>query len=112
MGAVGFVPIYTWVHKIYPVRLIKVDPETDKPIRNEQGLCITCVPGEAGELVGMIRDNDPISRFEGYVGKEDTQKKIIRNVLKHGDVFVSSGDLLYWDEYGYLYFKVIPKRLL
>lgn len=99
-------PIYSWATKIYPIKLIKVDPETDQPIRDDHGLCIPCRPGDTGEMVGMIKKDDPLSNFEGYVGQEDTQKKLIRDVVQKGDVFATSGDLLYWDEYGYLYFKV------
>ncbi|XP_054713548.1 long-chain fatty acid transport protein 4-like [Uloborus diversus] len=44
VGSVGF--ISRTFHKLYPVHLIKVNPETGEPIRNEQGLCIRCKPGE------------------------------------------------------------------
>lgn len=40
-----------------------------------------------------------------YVNKGDTQKKIYRDVLRKGDQVFASGDILYWDELGYLYFK-------
>lgn len=106
MGAVGFFPIYPFLKSLYPVRLIKIDSETGEPIRDKHGLCISCRPGDTGEMVGMIKKNDPLLRFEGYVNNTDTEKKIIRDVATHGDVFFSSGDVLYWDYYGYLYFKV------
>lgn len=31
---------------IYPVTLIKVEPSTGEPIRDEKGLCIRCEPGK------------------------------------------------------------------
>ncbi|CAD5229230.1 unnamed protein product [Bursaphelenchus okinawaensis] len=105
MGSCGFFPIYPFLTALYPVRLVKVDPETGELIRDENGLCVSCRPGDTGEMVGMIKKNDPLLRFEGYVNKEDTDKKVIRDVTKKGDAVFSSGDILYWDKYGYLYFK-------
>lgn len=102
-------PIYPLLHRlnVYPVRLIKVDEETGEIIRDSKtGLCVPCEPGSSGEMVGTIRNNDPMLRFEGYVDGTDTQKKIIKDVLTKGDCVFSSGDILYWDKYGYLYFKV------
>lgn len=74
-----------------------------------------------GEMIGMIKANDPMFRFEGYVNSDETKKKVIRDVTKKGmftkllffilrnfigDTVFTSGDILYWDEFGYLYFKV------
>ncbi|KFM59377.1 Long-chain fatty acid transport protein 4, partial [Stegodyphus mimosarum] len=102
VGAVGFVSrILFW---LYPVRLIKVDPETGKPLRNAQGLCIQCQPGEPGEMVGKIVNSNPINQFDGYVSNKDTEKKIIRDCFAKGDMAFLSGDILIMDEEGYLYF--------
>lgn len=43
-GAVGFMSRI--IPTIYPVSLIKVEPSTGEPIRNEKGLCIRCEPGK------------------------------------------------------------------
>ncbi|XP_035207925.1 long-chain fatty acid transport protein 4-like [Stegodyphus dumicola] len=102
LGAVGFVSrILFW---LYPVRLIKVDPETGKPLRNARGLCIQCQPGEPGEMVGKIVNSNPINQFDGYVSNKDTEKKIIRDCFTKGDMAFLSGDILVMDEEGYLYF--------
>lgn len=103
-------PIYPFLFRlnIYPIRLIKVNEETGELVRNlKTGLCVICKPGDVGEMVGTISDSDPMLRFEGYVNGSDTKKKIIRDVIQKGDYVFSSGDILYWDKYGYLYFKVI-----
>jgi solute carrier family 27 fatty acid transporter 1/4 len=105
IGACGFFPIYPFLTSLYPVRLVKVDPETNEIIRDKNGLCISCRPGSYGEMVGMIKENDPLLRFEGYVDAGDTAKKLIRDVCKKGDCVFTSGDILYWDPLGYLYFK-------
>ncbi|CAI5454641.1 unnamed protein product [Caenorhabditis angaria] len=104
-GACGFMPIYPMIGSLYPVRLIKVDEETGELVRDKKGLCVPCRPGELGEMVGVIKKKDALLKFEGYVNSGDTQKKIYTNVFKNGDECFASGDILFWDELGYLYFK-------
>ncbi|KAK6759522.1 hypothetical protein RB195_021231 [Necator americanus] len=105
VGSCGFFPIYPYIGALYPIRIIKVDQETGELVRDANGLCIPCRPGELGEMVGVIRKKDLLLKFEGYVNKGDTQKKIYRDVFRHGDQVFASGDILYWDKLGYLYFK-------
>lgn len=64
--------------------MIKIDPETGEVVRNEQGLCVRCRPGDMGEMIGMIKLNDPMFRFEGYVNRDETKKKVIRDVTTKG----------------------------
>ena len=33
----------------------RVDKETGAVLRGSNGLCITCEPGEVGEMVGLVR---------------------------------------------------------
>lgn len=105
VGACGFFPIYPYLTKLYPIRLLKIDEETGELLRNKNGFCIPCVPGETGEMVGIIKEKDILLRFEGYVNSDDTNSKIIRNALCKGDALFRSGDVMHWDEYGYLYFR-------
>ncbi|KAG8187185.1 hypothetical protein JTE90_020056 [Oedothorax gibbosus] len=102
VGAVGFLPRVC--SRLYPVYLVRVNPETGEPLRNSKGLCIRCQPGEPGELVGKIISN-PINSFDGYANKTDTKKKIISDCFDKGDIAFLSGDILTMDEDGYLYFK-------
>lgn len=104
VGSCGFMPIYPHIGAFYPVRLIKVDRATGELERDKNGLCVPCVPGETGEMVGVIKEKDALLKFEGYVSDGDTQKKIYRDVFKMGDKVFASGDILHWDELGYLYF--------
>ncbi|KAB7497073.1 Long-chain fatty acid transport protein 1 [Armadillidium nasatum] len=102
-GAIGFVSVL--IPSVYPVALIKIDEDTGKPLRDENGLCLLCKPGEPGEFVGRIVRNDPIRDFHGYADKQATESKIVRDVWAKGDAAFLSGDILVMDEEGYLYFK-------
>uniref|UniRef100_A0A0P4VWM8 long-chain-fatty-acid--CoA ligase n=1 Tax=Scylla olivacea TaxID=85551 RepID=A0A0P4VWM8_SCYOL len=103
VGAVGFVSVL--FPAVYPVALLKVDEETREIVRDSNGLCIRCKPGEAGEFIGKIIQNDPIRDFHGYADQNATKKKVVKDVFKKGDFAFLSGDILVMDDEGYLYFK-------
>ncbi|XP_025198845.1 long-chain fatty acid transport protein 4-like [Melanaphis sacchari] len=102
-GAIGFVS--RLIPSIYPISIIRVNPETCEPIRNAEGLCTRCNPGEPGVIVGKIIATNPSRQFLGYVNNEESAKKVVRDVFDKGDAAFLSGDLLVADEWGYLYFK-------
>lgn len=56
-------------------------------------MCVHCQPGEPGELVGKISSSQ-IRKFDGYLGLEESQKKIANNVFRKGDMTFRTGDLL------------------
>ncbi|XP_078673385.1 long-chain fatty acid transport protein 2-like [Branchiostoma floridae x Branchiostoma belcheri] len=99
-GAVGMLtPLLKRLQAAY---FVKVDPETSEPIRDQNGRCIPVKPGEPGLLLGPVTDATP---FVGYQGdKRMTERKILRNVFKEGDIFFNTGDLLMVDKDYYVYF--------
>lgn len=103
VGAVGFVPSYA--RKLYPVSLVKCDQITGEIIRNKSGLCIRCKPYEPGVFVGKINPKKAVNSFSGYADKKESEKKILKDVFKIGDMYFNSGDILINDEFGYYYFK-------
>ena len=121
-GAVGFVSLL--FPGILPLGLIKVDEETGRAVRDQNGLCIPCKPGkyeeesknaqniislcdtgEPGEFVGKIVRNHPVRDFHGYADRSATEKKLLRDVFRPGDLYFRSGDILVMDEQGWLYFR-------
>uniref|UniRef100_A0A7N8X9U6 Very long-chain fatty acid transport protein n=1 Tax=Mastacembelus armatus TaxID=205130 RepID=A0A7N8X9U6_9TELE len=89
----------------YPIGLFRVQEETRDLLRDSHGLCIPCLPGEPGMLVGHINKTDSLRRFDGYLDLESTNQKIAHNVFRKGDSAYISGDLLVMDEDGYIYFR-------
>lgn len=86
------------------IKLVKIDPITEEPLRDAQGFCVPCQFGEQGELCVRI-DNESALTFDGYYQNEKaTQKKILRDVLEKGDAYFRSGDLLKLDSDGFFYF--------
>ncbi len=74
-----------------PHKLVKVDQETEEPIRNRKGRLIKAKKGEPGLLLGEINHNIP---FEGYSDKSKNESKLIRHAFKDGDIYFNSGDIL------------------
>lgn len=103
-GAIGRIP--GWAKKKFNVEIVKFDIENEKPVRGPDGFCIRAEVGEAGEALGRISDDpdQPTGRFDGYAKKEETEKKILRDVFEKGDAWFRSGDLLRQDKLGYFYF--------
>ncbi|XP_004715808.1 bile acyl-CoA synthetase [Echinops telfairi] len=100
-GALG--KISYLLRLLTPFELLRFDPETVEPLRDDRGLCIPVEPGEAGLLVSRVTKHTP---FLGYRGpREHTERKLIRNVKRTGDVYFNSGDVLAMDHEGFLYFR-------
>ncbi|MDD2058930.1 long-chain-acyl-CoA synthetase [Pseudomonas sp. GD03860] len=101
-GSCGRVPDWSRTN----LRLVRYDIENDCHPRDEQGFYQLCEVGEVGEAMGFIVDHPEIGggRFEGYTSAEASESKIRRNVLREGDAYWSSGDLLRQDADGYCYF--------
>jgi fatty-acyl-CoA synthase len=103
-GAIGRVPPFL-AHR-FPTVLVKLDLDTEQPIRSDQGWCIRCGPNEVGEAIGpLLEDKSNVGgRFEGYTSREASEKKVLRDVFKPGDAWFRTGDLMRKDEKGYFYF--------
>jgi fatty-acyl-CoA synthase len=101
-GSCGRVPDWNKTN----LRLVRYDVENDCHPRDENGFYQVCKVGEIGEAMGFIVDHPDIGggRFEGYTSSEATESKIRRNVLREGDAWWSSGDLMREDADGYCYF--------
>ena len=102
-GSIGRIPPYA--KNALPTKIVKFDVVNEKVVRNEDGFCIECENDEAGEVIGLIPNEDKFSgKFEGYTDKEATEKKILKDVFEKGDQWFSSGDLLKRDKDGYYFF--------
>lgn len=56
------------------------------------------------QLIGLIKQNDPLRRFDGYTDEKATKKKILKDVFKKGDMWFATGDLIKLDSRGFYYF--------
>ncbi len=82
--------------------VIKCDVNTGEILRDENGYAVKCEIGETGLLICEINE---LNVFGGYVNNpEATKEKTLRNVLKEGDCYFDSGDLVCLGEKDYFSF--------
>lgn len=72
---------------------------------------------EPGVFIGKINPSNPSRAFLGYVDKQASEKKIVRDVFKHGDSAFISGKSAYFatlknEKPGNLQFKHFVHRLI
>ena len=113
-GAVGF--ISPLLARMYPVRIVRIassdaDAEgvaegggSGEVLRGADGRCVLCQPGEVGELLGLVDQSDASRNFAGYTDAHATRRKLVRDVLKAGDCWFRTGDLVRTDTDGFVYF--------
>jgi citronellyl-CoA synthetase len=71
--------------------IVKINQDTGEILTDEKGSYIQCKPGETGMLLVAISEN---SNYLGYKDKDQTEKRIVRNVLHDKDIFFNTGDLV------------------
>ncbi|KAK5867221.1 hypothetical protein PBY51_011734 [Eleginops maclovinus] len=103
-GKIGAVGRDSFFHRRYfPHAVIKFDVETETPLRDSSGLCIKAAKGEPGLLVSEISLTAP---FPGYKGDlQQSEKKRLHDVIRKGDLYFNTGDLLRFDEDNFYYFQ-------
>jgi acyl-CoA synthetase (AMP-forming)/AMP-acid ligase II len=81
--------------------VLRCDLETGEALRGPDGRCERVGPGATGLLVGRIGG---VTRYDGYVDPEATRRKILEDVLRPGDRWFDSGDLVTLHEDGWISF--------
>ena len=63
--------------------------------------CARCKTGEPGLLISKVSSFQP---FDGYTDKEASEKKLVRDAFKEGDVWFNTGDLMRSQGFGHAAF--------
>lgn len=94
-GNVGFSNVFNFDNTVgfspTPYAIVQFDKEKNEPVRDERGFCIKVKKGEVGLLVGKITRRSP---FDGYTDPEKNRAVTVQNVIKKGDAYFVTGDLV------------------
>lgn len=103
-GSIGRIP--KWAERKFLLKVVKYDVERQEIVRDENGRCVVCRPDEVGELVSEIVNDPskPSQRFEGYADRAATEAKVLTDVVRPGDRWFRTGDLVRKDALGYYFF--------
>ncbi|WP_396927108.1 long-chain-acyl-CoA synthetase FadD6 [Mycolicibacterium sp.] len=74
-----------------PLAYVEYDAETGEPARDENGRVRKVPSGQPGLLISPV---NKLSPFDGYTDKEASEKKLVRNAFKEGDVWFNTGDVM------------------
>jgi fatty-acyl-CoA synthase len=74
-----------------PVAFVEYDAETGEPVRDSNGRLRKVRGGKPGLLLSKVTSFQP---FDGYTDAEATEKKLVRNAFRDGDVWLNTGDLM------------------
>ena len=94
-GNTGFINVFnipgsTGINPM-PLAYVEYDPETSEPVRGADGWVRRVPPGRPGLLLSPV---NRLSPFDGYTDKAASEKKLVRNAFKDGDVWFNTGDLM------------------
>jgi fatty-acyl-CoA synthase len=84
-----------------PVAFVEYDPETGDPLRDKNGRVRKVRDGKPGLLLSKVSSFQP---FDGYTDNEATEKKLVRDAFRKGDVWFNTGDLMQPQGYGHAAF--------
>ncbi|MET0703302.1 MAG: long-chain-acyl-CoA synthetase FadD6 [Mycobacterium sp.] len=74
-----------------PLAYVEFDPDTGEPRRDEAGRVHKVASGEPGLLISPV---NRLSPFDGYTDPAATEKKLVRNAFRDGDVWFNTGDVM------------------
>ena len=74
-----------------PLAYVEYDPESGDPVRGEDGRVCRVPTGQSGLLLSPV---SRLSPFDGYTDAAASEKKLVRNAFRDGDVWFNTGDVM------------------
>jgi fatty-acyl-CoA synthase len=84
-----------------PVAFVEYDADTGDALRGQDGRVRKVKTGEPGLLLSKVSSLQP---FDGYTDPAASEKKLVRNAFRDGDVWFSTGDLMRSQGFGHAAF--------
>jgi fatty-acyl-CoA synthase len=84
-----------------PIAFVEYDADSGEPARGGDGRVRKVKSGQPGLLLSKVSSFQP---FDGYTDRSATEKKLVRNAFKDGDVWFNTGDLMRSQGFGHAAF--------
>ena len=84
-----------------PVAYVEYDLDSGEPARGPDGRLRKVKRGQPGLLLSKVSSFQP---FDGYTDKSASEKKLVRDAFKDGDVWFNTGDLMRAQGFGHAAF--------
>ena len=84
-----------------PVAFVEYDPDSGEPARGADGRLHRVPTGEPGLMLSKVNALQP---FDGYTDASATEKKLVRDAFKDGDLWFNTGDLMRSQGFGHAAF--------
>ncbi|MDQ2637879.1 MAG: long-chain-acyl-CoA synthetase, partial [Actinomycetota bacterium] len=84
-----------------PIVFVEYDEASGDPVRDKNGRVRKVKNGEPGLLLSKVSNFQP---FDGYTDDKESEKKLVRDAFKDGDVWFNTGDLMRSQGFGHAAF--------
>jgi fatty-acyl-CoA synthase len=74
-----------------PLAYVEYDADTGEPLRDDAGRVCKVPAGQPGLLISPV---NRLSPFDGYTDRAASEKKLVRNAFREGDVWFNTGDVM------------------
>ena len=74
-----------------PLAYVEFEPDSGEPVRDERGRVRRVPAGQPGLLLSPV---SRLSPFDGYTDRAASEKKLVRNAFRDGDVWFNTGDVM------------------
>jgi citronellyl-CoA synthetase len=84
--------------------MVEYDKDTEEPLRGANGMAKKAPKGGKGLLLGKITEGN---KFDGYTDNDKSESKIVRDVLKKGDAWFNTGDVM--RDIGFMHLQFVDR---
>ncbi|MBK6579753.1 MAG: alpha/beta fold hydrolase [Sandaracinaceae bacterium] len=86
------------------IALVRYDFDSGEPLEDERGFLIPAGVGQLGALIARVDGDQPMTAFDGYLEKGESERRLRKGVFEQGDTWFVTRDILRRDADGDYWF--------
>jgi putative long chain acyl-CoA synthase len=84
--------------------IVAYDFDKRRALRDENGLCMETAVDEPGLLLTRVDQSHAQTTFDGYLDEQESERRLLRDVVERGDSWFVTGDVMRRDNAGDYWF--------